>query len=250
MRDGSRLGVLVLALGMSVAACSSNDDAAADGGPDEATGETGDDGATDPGDDGATDPGDDGAGETVPPPPPACAAAAGGGSATVAAPELLATLFDRWHEAWLASPAVADLDGDTTPEIVVARDELLLVWHLDNTVVWRGEAEGRIWSSPVVADLRPDLPGLEVAAASRARIHAWDAAGSPLPGFPFEWRDELRSLAAGDLDGDGDLELAAVTTSPLSAGGQRDILIAIHADGTVVAGFPPNTTGAAGCDDR
>ena len=26
----------------------------------------------------------------------------------------------------------------------------------------------------------------------------------PLPGFPFHWRGELRSLAAGDIDDDGD----------------------------------------------
>jgi hypothetical protein len=250
MRGRAWGAVLVWALATGC----SGEDGAADAGADDGSGEAGDEATVEVGDDGSPDPGDDGpaedAGEAVPPPPPACAPAPGGGSATVAAPELSATLWDRWHEAWLASPAVADLDGDTTPEIVAARDELLLVWHLDNTVVWRGETGGRIWSSPVVADLRPDRPGLEVAAASRARIHAWDAAGSPLPGFPFEWRDELRSLAAGDLDGDGELELAAVTTSPLEGAGRRDILIAIHADGTVVAGFPPNTGGAAGCDDR
>jgi hypothetical protein len=101
----------------------------------------------------------------------------------------------------------------------------------------------------VVADLHPGLPGLEVAVASRGRIHVWNAQGEPLPGFPFEWRDELRSLAAGDLDGDGTYELVAVTTSPLSANDQRDIVIAVHLDGTVVEGFPPNTMGAAGCDD-
>jgi len=38
--------------------------------------------------------------------------------------------------------------------------------------------------------------------------------------------DELRSLAAGDIDGDGALELVAVTTSPIEGGGQRDIVLA------------------------
>jgi hypothetical protein len=63
------------------------------------------------------------------------------------------------------------------------------------------------------------------------------------------WQDELRSLAAGDLDGDGSLELVAVTTTPLDASSQRDIVIAVHGDGSFVPGFPPNTSGAAGCDD-
>jgi hypothetical protein len=55
-------------------------------------------------------------------------------------------------------------------------------------------------------------------------------------------------LAAGDIDGDGQLELVAVTTTPLSSNGQKDIVFAVHADGSTVTGFPPNTTGAAGCD--
>lgn len=167
----------------------------------------------------------------------------------VAAPELVATLADRWHEAWLGSPAVADLDGDGTREIVVARAGLLIAWHLDGTIAMRVEVDGRIWASPIVGDLAPSRAGLEVAFAERARIHVVDATGAELPGFSFEWRDELRSLAAGDIDGDGALELVAVTTSPL-AGTTRDIVIAVHAeDGSMAPGFPPNTTGASGCDD-
>ena len=41
-----------------------------------------------------------------------------------------------------------------------------------------------------------------------------------------------------------------MTTSPLEGSGQRDIVIAVNPDGTAVAGFPPNTTGASGCDDN
>jgi hypothetical protein len=191
--------------------------------------------------------GDDDDGGPGPPPPPSCTPAASG-SATVAAPKLLYTLADRFHEAWLGSPAVADLDADGTLEIVVPRGELLVVWHTDGTVAWRATLPGRIWSSPVVADLLPSRPGLEVAVASRDQIVAYDATGQVLPGFPVTWRDEMRSLAAGDVDGDGQLELVAVTSTPLDANNQRDIVIAVHANGSVVAGFPPNTTGTAGCD--
>jgi hypothetical protein len=182
-------------------------------------------------------------------PLPGASCAGEGGGETVGQPTLIATLFDRWHEAWLGSPAIADLDGDGTNEIIVPRDEVLLIWHLDGTLVRKLEGQpGRIWASPVVADLRPDIPGLEVAVASRGQISAWDAQGSVLPGFPFQWRDEMRSLAAEDIDGDGQLELVSVTTSDLDKNGQTDILIAVNADGTVVPGFPPNTTGASGCD--
>jgi len=192
--------------------------------------------------------GDDGPG---PVPAPSCAPASSG-SATVAAPELAYTLNDRWQEAWLASPAVADLDGDGTVEIVVPRHELLLVWHAvpggGGEVAWRQTMPGRIWSSPVVADLVASKPGLEVAVASRGQIFAFDAQGQPLSGFPVTWRDELRSLAAGDVDGNGSLELVAVTSSPLAQNDQRDIVIAVKGDGSTIAGFPPNTSGSAGCD--
>ncbi len=191
------------------------------------------------------------AGDAAPLPSPACDVAPGGGSASVAEPELVATLFDRWHEAWLGSPAVADIDEDGTPEILVPRGNLVLGWHVDGQEVFRAEvADGdRIWSSPIVGNLVGNSPGLEIAVAARDKIYAWSASGTALPGFPFTWRDELRSLAAGDIDGDGAIELVAVTTSRLEANNQRDTVIAVNMDGSQVAGFPPNTTGAAGCDD-
>ena len=149
---------------------------------------------------GGDDGGDDG---PHPMPAPACTAADGGGTQAVAAPSLVYTLKDRFQETWLSSPSVADLDGDGTMEIVAPRSDLLVVWHVDGTVAWRATLPGRIWASPVVADLVPASPGLEVAVAARGVIVMYDAHGSVLPGFPFTWRDEMRSLAAGDIDGDG-----------------------------------------------
>jgi hypothetical protein len=181
---------------------------------------------------------------------PTCEVAELGGSETVAEPELVATLFDSWHESWLGSPAVVDLDGDGTKEILAPRSGLMLGWHLDGEIVFSAETEGRIWASPVVADLLPDNDGLEVAVASRDKIYAWDCNGDALPGFPVTWEDEMRAIAAGDINGNGYWELVAVTTTRIEASGQRDIIIAVDRNGNVIDGFPPNTTGASGCDDH
>lgn len=186
-----------------------------------------------------------GGGGAIEPPAPSCEAQPGGGSATVGTPELIASLGDLWHEGWSASPAVLDIDGDGTIEILAARHGVVLAWHIDGTIVFRQEVEGRCWSSPVVADLRTDLPGLEIAQASADKIYAWQLNGTMLPGFPHTFTGELRSLAAGDVDGDGGIELVSVTTQQNA---QDDTVIAVEADGSIVAGFPPNTSGASGCD--
>lgn len=189
-------------------------------------------------------------GGTPIPLPAASCDSAEGGSVNVAPPELMIDLKDRYHESWQGSPAVVDLDGDGTVEIAIARHNRLNVWHADGSMVFQGGTEGRIWSSPVVVDLVPDRPGLEIAAAAGAFVYAWDATGEEIDGFPVEWRNELRSLAAGDIDGDGEFELITATTRRLEEGGQRDVIIAINGDGSFVDGFPPNTTGASGCDDN
>tara|TARA_R110002096_G_scaffold436051_2_gene666322 strand:+ start:67687 stop:69372 length:1686 start_codon:yes stop_codon:yes gene_type:complete len=183
--------------------------------------------------------------------PPAASCAAGeNATAEASEPQLLTSISDRWHEGWLASPAIADLDGDGTAEIVVARADRLSVWHSDGTLVWQAEVDGRIWTSPIVGDLLPGAAGLETVVASRDAISLYDASGTLMPGYPFEWRDELRSLAAADIDGDGRLEIVAVTNSRLEANGKRDILFAIEAEGAEpIAGFPPNTSGTSGCED-
>ena len=149
--------------------------------------------------------------------------------------KLQAFLRERGNEAWLASPAVVDLDRDGRAELIAPRDERLVVWRADGTVAWAASTSGRIWAPPVVANFVGD-ENLEVVVAARGNLYMFDARGQPAPGFPVTWRDEMRAVAAGDVDGDGRLEIAAVTTRDLDVGARTDIVNVFRADG---AQLPP-----------
>ncbi len=123
----------------------------------------------------------------TPLPPAACEAAPDGGSEAVAEPTLVATPPPPPPRLFPAAGR-SDLDSDGISEIIVARDELLQIWRLDGELVRSLEVEGRIWASPVAADLRPELEGLEVAAPPGASTPGTPGA-SALPRFPFAWRD-------------------------------------------------------------
>ncbi len=178
-----------------------------------------DDGADDDdADDDASD--DDGGGDDdTAPPIPVCEDA--GGGATVQTPVLRATLPASWDENWFASPGVADLDEDGSPEIVAARHSVLYVWGADGALRWlapwgeegqQGEAHGssRSYCSPVVGDLDGDGDG-EIVGVSGTHAYLYDHDGHVVQTYPFG-DSELRSLAAADLDGDGTAEILVVKT--------------------------------------
>lgn len=114
-------------------------------------------------------------------------------------------------EAFLSSPAIADMDGDGTPEVVIgSNDGGVYAWHADGTMVqgWPVWTGGDVFGSPVVAELDGQA-GLEVIAASfDGHLYAWTLDGSLLSRWPKRLNTPLYgSPAVGDLHDGGRLSV-------------------------------------------
>ena len=143
--------------------------------------------------------------------------------ASVAAPVLKwqhGGCYSSWCETgWYSSPAVADLDGDGTPEVVASAYSIVVLDGATGALAWRlasghdrsepgAQSVGRTWPGIVVADLDGDGALEIVTAHGGGWVSVYDAAGYFEPGWPQRpVQNELRALAVGDLDGDGTLEV-------------------------------------------
>ena len=128
-----------------------------------------------------------------------------------------------------ASPAIVDLDGDGSPEIIVASEQIY-AWHADGLEVRDGDGDPRTGgvfetdgtggyrSSPAIGEIDGDT-GVEIVAAAWAdvggtdapvyEIFAWNAEdGSLVSGWPVTTRRFCwASPALADLDRDGRSEV-------------------------------------------
>jgi hypothetical protein len=165
--------------------------------------------------------------------------------------------FYAWHdngrlvEGWprfagdtvWSSPATGDLDDDGRPEVIIGRDDatggFLEVLQADGSKEpgFPKSIDQTIYSSPLLADLNGDgkpeiITGTGNFFAGRGlAVYAWDAAGSPVSGWPAATGGyPMGAPSAGDLDGDGDVEIIA------SANDGK--VYAFHGDGRPVAGWP------------
>jgi hypothetical protein len=116
--------------------------------------------------------------------------------------------YSSWCETgWYASPAVADLDGNGSMEVLAGAYTLFILNGETGNVIDSIDTPGsRIWPGVVVADLDGDEAPEIVTAQGGGYLNVLDHAGNIL------WTrqpasNELRGLSVFDLDHDGTLEI-------------------------------------------
>jgi uncharacterized repeat protein (TIGR01451 family) len=151
--------------------------------------------------------------------------------------------------SWHSSPAVADLDNDGKTEVIGAVAPLYILKGLTGVISSTlGSSADRIWPDVVVADLNND-GFLEIVTANYSgRITVYTHDGKQL-WFQRPTALELTSLAASDLDGDGNLEIIAASE------GIREQWKVYRSDGSVYPQFWPELSSeadgnAAGCNNE
>ncbi len=154
------------------------------------------------------------------------------------------------------SPALADLDGDDTLEIVVAMHKNgggCYVWRHDGTLAvgWPYGFSRWTYCPPTVADLYRDgdlkvVCGLSGVIGGGAQVlYAFDDDASVLPDFPYYQSSgdaAEGNITVADIDGDEDMEII-FSSNLMTTADSMGYLYAIHHNGTLVSGWPLRTFG-------
>ncbi|MEO0070030.1 MAG: VCBS repeat-containing protein, partial [candidate division WOR-3 bacterium] len=148
------------------------------------------------------------------------------------------------------SPALADVDGDDTLEIIIAlhrEGQGTYVFRHDGTILsgWPYSFSRWTYCPPTVADLYQDndlkiICGLSgIVGGAAAVLYGFDDDGSVLNGFPIIQPNgdaAEGNITVADIDGDGDMEI--IFTSNLMSSDTLGYLFAVHHDGSPVSGWP------------
>jgi hypothetical protein len=155
-----------------------------------------------------------------------------GGSAPVAQPVFVRNMKSG-ETGWFSSPGLYDLNGDGKKEIVAPFYSLFVFDAAGNklaTIKKDAYTKGRIYAPAVVSDLDGDGTIEIVAAGNLGTVAAYEWKSGTLTikaGWPAyattnggDAEPEVRGMAAGDLDGDGKIEVVVTTTETSAIGAQ------------------------------
>jgi hypothetical protein len=142
--------------------------------------------------------------------------------------------YSSWCETgWYSSPAVVDLDGDGTQEVIAGAYSVFILNGADGSLRKKIEPAGsRIWPGVVAADLDGDDDIELVTAHGGGYVNVFNHVGAPV------WSQqptsvELRGLSVYDLDNDGTLEVIVNA----AVGSKVNTWVYEH-DGTLRSGWP------------
>ncbi len=145
--------------------------------------------------------------------------------------------YSSWCETgWYSSPAVADLDGDGSQEVIAAAYSVFVLDGATGSQKRRIDppvSGARAWPGVVVADIDADSHLEIVTAHGSGYVRVLDDAGNVI------WTrrpigNELRSLAVYDLDGDRKLEILVAATAYVN----HNQWFVYQSDGTLRSGWP------------
>ena len=160
-------------------------------------------------------------------------------AARVAAPRFVRNI-DTGETGWFASPGLVDVTGDRRLEIVAPFYSTFVFDHRGRRLGEASATEGRVYAPGVVADLDRDGAKEIVVGGNEGTVAAYNLAN----GLQLKWRastcsggqcPETRGMAAGDLDGDGRIEVVATTTNTSRTGSQ---VFVFDAGGANAPGWP------------
>ncbi len=164
-------------------------------------------------------------------------------SPSLAAPIYLTTQWSRDmginNKFGLASPTLADIDGDNFKEVLVGNnDGKLYCFSHNGDIKWTYQTWAKTQCTPLAVDCDGDGKKEIFIGSEDGYVHGVNYQGQALSqwGWP-KWAGSVSSYhgvvsspACGDLDGDGDLEIVV--------GSWGMYIYAWHYQGPVVAGWP------------
>ncbi len=129
------------------------------------------------------------------------------------------------------SSAMGNISSEDTMDLAFSsRNGNLYALTSSGELIFDYDSGSSFLFSPVIAKLSPQTGNAVISGALNGSLHAVDANGQELPGFPVQLPGSFQSeLAVGDLDGDGNLEIIC----PMSAGK----LFVVSATGQILPQF-------------
>lgn len=162
------------------------------------------------------------------------------------APVLEQTLPGSWDENWLASPALVDVDGDELPDIIAPRHSVLYVYRGGGSLLWKTAWASGASSTPEHGSVRMWPPAAVGDLDGDGDTEIAVSAHPDEAGYNVAVYDHTGELLPGWPRAFGDAEVRGIAAADVDGDGQQEILVNKQADGPCTNVFELDGTTAAG----